>query len=86
MDWPTRTLRSRIAWFCTGVRIRRTKRRRGTAAWWTEFEGAFRAYVDQRTEALHRLERKGRAPLYVLVVRDRAGQVLETATCDPEDY
>jgi len=53
MDWPTRTLWSRIAW----LRVRmhyfwRARRRRGSGsarrgepAWWTEFEQAFWSHI-----------------------------------------
>jgi hypothetical protein len=39
------------------------------------------------TETLHGLERAdGRLPLFVLVVRDRGGHVLDVSICDAEDY
>jgi hypothetical protein len=72
MDWPSKSLRSRIAWAGFALRIRWTRRRRAVAA--------------PRTEVLHSLPRHGRRPLFVLVVTDRAGRLVHAAICDPEDY
>jgi len=53
MDWPTRTLRSRIVWLGIRVHYWRQRRRRRPGpprlfdepAWWSEFEDAFWAYA-----------------------------------------
>jgi hypothetical protein len=38
------------------------------------------------TERLHSFERQGRPALFVVITHDREGHVLDTTTCDPEDY
>jgi len=52
MDWPTRTLWSRILWFRLRLHYRRARWRRGhrsaftgEPAWWSEFEQAFWLHV-----------------------------------------
>jgi hypothetical protein len=56
MDWPSKSLKSRVVWLtlrCGWWRAR--QRRRGIRgdrhqpAWWPEFERAFRFYVDSRS-------------------------------------
>jgi hypothetical protein len=56
MDWPKRSLWSRMAWLRIRVRFWRARRASGGASepcsdpvWWTEFEQAFWSHVRART-------------------------------------
>lgn len=100
MDWPSRSLLSRIAWLRIGVSawLRGRQARAGAEPlWWPEFERAYWLYRDRigrerqesrgsSTETLYRLAREGRPPLFVIVARDARGHLVNAAACDPDDY
>jgi hypothetical protein len=78
MDWPTRSIVSRIRWMAIGRRLRA---RRLTGA-------VFRRWRPRGVrESLYALDRQGdRLPLIVFVATDRSGAVIEMCACDAEDY
>ncbi len=79
MDWPERSIWSRIVWTWMRLTTRpaHAARRPGHAA----------LYPSDRIERLHSLCRQGgRPPLFVITVMDRDGHVLDAAACDPEEY
>jgi hypothetical protein len=79
MDWPGKTIWSRIAWRWAWLRRPRGQRVRSMRQPEPEPPAPI--------ERLHCLRRKGgRTPLYVLTVTDRMGHVLEAAACDPDEY
>ena len=78
MDWPGRSIWTRIAWTWWRLAKRRAPRIRSAGPQGDE---------SGRIERLHSLGRqKGRSPLYVISVMDRDGHVLEAVACDPEEY
>jgi hypothetical protein len=78
MDWPGRSVKSRIAWVWM-----RFARRRAIGVG----EPRPRGGGPDRIERLHSLGREdGRSPLYVITVMDHDGHVLEVAACDPDEY
>lgn len=79
MDWPSRTIWSRITltWMRLAMRPDyrvRSRRQPGIA-------------TSNPIERLHRLGRHGgRPPLYVITIMDRNGHLLDAAAYDPEEY
>jgi hypothetical protein len=82
MDWPTRSIFSRIRWMVRGRRLQ-AKRLAGDV--WTKPAHVPSRQEDVR-ESLHSLDRAGRLPLLVLVATDRRGEVIDMCACDAEDY
>ncbi len=79
MDWPSRSIWSRITW--TWVRLAMLRDHR--------VRSGERPGVDasSRIERLHRLGRHGgRSPLYVITVMDWDGHLLDAAAYDPDEY
>ena len=79
MDWPSRSIWSRVTWTWMRLAMLRDHRVR---SW--EQPGVD---ASSRIERLHRLGRHGgRSPLYVITVMDPDGHLLDAAACDPEEY
>jgi len=88
MDWPTRSIRSRITWLLLGVK------RRHQPARTVPVGGVLSASLTPTAwgaldlvEHLYSIERpEGRPPLLVLAATDRGGHLASAITCDSEDY
>ena len=79
MDWPSRSIWSRVTWTWMRLATRRDHRVRGCRQPGVD--------ASNRIERLHRLRRHGgRSPLYVVTVMDRDGHLLDAAACDPDEY
>jgi hypothetical protein len=89
MDWPSRSIWSRVRWLWLGWRLWWRRRCQGPAAepiWWPQFERAFWAYAASRAsgikvaETLHSSrEHGGRPPLIGIVAKDRSGRLIDAA-------
>ena len=94
MDWPSRSIRSRLVWW--RLTRKRQRARRYPAEHDRVAELASAIPAERRgtdgdlvgfSTTLHTIERTGgRAPLLVLTVIDSDGHLAEAVACDSEDY
>jgi hypothetical protein len=70
MDWPSRSLHSRISWAALALR-----------RWWSRRQAAG---VTERLYRFDRAG--GRLPLFILVATDRHGHGVRVAAHDAEEY
>jgi len=89
MDWPTRSIRSRITWLLISLKRKRGRPVCGVPgggvlpvtfapSWWRARDLKEHLYSIERPE--------GRPPLLLLTATDRVGHLASMVTCDSEDY
>jgi len=89
MDWPTRSIRSRITWLLLGLKPRRRPQTSVHPAGETlPATGASAPrYAIPVEEHLYSIERPGgRPPLLLLTAIDGEGRLARVITCDGENY
>jgi len=84
MDWPTRSISSRIKWLLGAARTHRPRRARACSL---SPRPPGTRHTAETIEHLYSLQRpEGRPPLLVLTATDTEGHLTSAVTCDSEGY